>query len=72
MCEVLDEIRALDKTRNYAPLMGLVEELQSMGNKMEGALGDKKDVERMQMKRAKLKKEIKELKKQLPDKGEEE
>jgi predicted nucleic acid-binding Zn-ribbon protein len=57
MCEVLEEIRKLDKVKNYSGLLGLVEEIQSMANRMESALHDQKDV-------VKLKEGLKELKKE--------
>lgn len=60
-CEVLDEMRALHKTRNFASFLGLIEELQIYGNRMESGLNDKKTVTRWSEKRSKLKKEIKEL-----------
>jgi len=70
MCEALEEMRNLDKTKNYSMLLSLVEEIQCMGNRMEAALSDKRDVERMREKRNELKKEIKELKKQKEELGE--
>ena len=44
VCEVLKEMRKLDQTRNYAGLEGLIEETQSMVNRMEAALMDKSDL----------------------------
>lgn len=38
MCEVLEEMRMLYKTRNFSGLLGLIEETQTMGNRMEAAL----------------------------------
>lgn len=61
ICDVLEEMRKCDKTRNYAAVAGLVEEIQSMGNRMEAALEDKKNVETWTEKRAKLKCEINDL-----------
>ena len=61
-CAVLDEIRSLWKTRNFAPLMGLVEELQSMFNRMESALYDKGDLDKARKELSEIKKEIKVLK----------
>ena len=45
MCDVLEEMRMCHKTHNYAPILGLVEEAQSMANRMEGSLYDKADYE---------------------------
>ena len=51
LCEVLTEMRACYKTRNFASLAGLVEEAQSMGNRMEARIDDIKDVERWEAER---------------------
>lgn len=61
MCDVLREMRTLHETRNYAPLLGLIEEAQIMANRMEAALYDNKDTEHAREIVAKLKKEIKQL-----------
>lgn len=63
LCEVLSEMRACHKSRNFASLLGLVEEAQSMGNRMEAKLADKNDIECWTEQRTELHKEIKELKK---------
>ena len=63
LCDVLDAMRGCDKTKNYASLLGLVEEAQDMANRMESALGDKKDIPKMQDEWHKLKNELKELEK---------
>ena len=73
-CNVLDEMREANKTRNYSYLEGLVEELQSMCNRMEAALGDMRQLDNMPEEISKLKKEIKALraeKKELGGKDEE-
>lgn len=64
VCDVLEEMRKAHKTRNYSYLPGLIEELQSLANRMEAALGDKHDVESMTKARQELKAEIKALKKE--------
>ena len=56
LCAVLEEIRKVHETRNYSYLLSLVEEAQTMGNRMEAGLWDKNDYER-------VRKEVKELKK---------
>ena len=43
LCDVLEEMRKCDKTRNYAPMSALIEEVQIMGNRMEAKLADRKD-----------------------------
>ena len=45
LCDVLEEMRKCNKTRNFAPLGGLIEEVQSMANRMEAALYEQKDYE---------------------------
>ena len=66
MCDVLKEMRDCGKTQNYSYLIGLIEEAQSMANRMEAALEDVKDIKRLQDKKSKLRKEVKALKEQLP------
>ena len=65
ICEVLNEMRKCYKTRNFAGLLGMIEEAQTMANRMEAALYDQKDVENALKRKAKLKKEIKDLENQL-------
>jgi hypothetical protein len=43
LCDVLDEMRKCYETRNFSYLLGLIEEAQTMGERMEAALGDRKD-----------------------------
>ena len=69
LCDVLAEMRKANDTRNYSYLLGLVEEAQNLGNRMEAALGDKKDVKRWSEERVTLRKEIKELRKEKKDLG---
>ncbi len=61
VCDVLEEMRNCCKTLNFSPLMGLIEETQTMVNRMEAALADVKDVRAMQDEWHRLKKEIKDL-----------
>lgn len=42
-CDVLEEMRTCDKTKNYACLLSLIEELQIIFNRMESALENKRD-----------------------------
>ena len=64
LCSVLDEMRSCWKTRNFSGMKGLIEEAQSMGNRMEAALDDVKDVKRMREERSELHDELKELRKE--------
>ena len=47
LCAVLDEMRDCVKTTNFSYLPGLIEEAQSLGNRMEAKLYDIKDYERL-------------------------
>lgn len=62
MCDVLEEIRKCATSMNFSYLPGLIEELQSMANRMEAGLGDKKDLLRLSQERSELLKEVKKLK----------
>jgi len=61
LCDVLEEMRKAGKTRNYSYLDGLVEEAQTMANRMEAALWDQGDLKRMREERKELKAEIEKL-----------
>lgn len=69
LCDVLAEMRKANDTRNYSYLLGLIEEAQHLGSRMEAGLGDKKDVQRWTEMRATLRKEIKDLRKEKKDLG---
>lgn len=43
ICDVFDEMRKCNETRNYSYLLGLIEEAQTMVNRMETRLSDKYD-----------------------------
>ena len=60
-CTVIDEMRACYKTRNFSIVMGLLEELQSIGNRMEAKCGDINDANRYLDEVKELKREIKSL-----------
>ena len=55
-------MRACYKTRNFSIVMGLLEELQSIGNRMEAKCGDISDRNNYLDEKKKLKQEIKDLK----------
>ena len=57
LCSVLDEMRECTKTLNFSYLLGLIEEAQTLGNRMEAKLYEIKDFERLHEDIAKLKKE---------------
>jgi polyhydroxyalkanoate synthesis regulator phasin len=58
VCSVLEEMRKCHEVRNYSYLPGLIEEAQTMVNRMEAALWDKKDYTALHDKLSKLKKEV--------------
>ena len=68
LCSVLDEMRECTKTLNFSYLLGLIEEAQSLGNRMEAHLYDIKDFNRL----SKDIKALKKKKKKLEEKVEEE
>lgn len=64
LCDVLEEMRKADKTRNYAYMSSLIEEAQTLGNRMESALSDKRDMREWSELRNDMKHEIKALQKE--------
>ena len=68
LCDVLAEMRDCVKTTNFSYLPGLIEEAQSLGNRMEAHLYDIKDFNRLN----KDIKALKKKKKKLEEKVEEE
>jgi len=65
ICTVLEEMRKCHETRNYAYLPGLIEEAQTLANRMEAKLEDNKDIKSAHERKRELKEDIKELEKQL-------
>ena len=61
MCEALDEMRECIKTLNFSYMSGLIEEVQSMGNRMESGLYRYGSIEDAEALVVSLKKQIKEL-----------
>jgi uncharacterized protein YlxW (UPF0749 family) len=61
LCDVLEAMRKCHETYNFSYLLGLIEEAQNMGNRMEAALHDKSDLEYSRKKEKELQKEIKKL-----------
>ena len=69
LCDVLNEMRKCVKTLNFSYLLGLIEEAQTLGSRMESRLFEIKDYERLhkeikdlEKKKKKLEKEVEELK----------
>lgn len=75
MCDILDDLRKADGTKNYSYLSGLIEEIQWAANRMESAIYDSKDIERYTEARSKARDLDKEIRKahkhlvQLVDEG---
>jgi hypothetical protein len=65
LCEVLEEMRKLNKTRNYASLASLIEEVQSLGNRMEAGLNDIADARSYVSSIKEIKKESRKLREKL-------
>lgn len=62
ICDVLKEMRTCYKTRNFSYLLSLVEEAQSMANRMEAALWDQYELKDLREESKRLKEEVKKLK----------
>ena len=65
VCGVLQEMRSCFNTRNFAGLLGLIEEAQSMANKMESSLQYKKNIAELKEEKSELKKEVRLLEAQV-------
>ena len=68
ICEVLDEMRTCTKTLNFAVIPSLIEEVQTMVNRMEMALSDMKDLETLKDDIHEKKEELKVLEKKIKKK----
>ena len=68
MCEVLEEMRTCTKTLNFAVIPSLIEEVQTMANRMEMALSDMKDLETLKDDIHEKKEELKVLQKEIAKK----
>ncbi len=67
LCSVLDEMRDCGKTLNFSYLLGLIEEAQTLGSRMETKLFEIKDFERLHEDIAKLKKQKKKLEEKIEE-----
>ena len=70
LCDVLNEMRKANSTRNYSYLEGLIEEAQMMGNRMEASLYDKHDLRRAREELKAVRKKIKKLREEAEDDSE--
>ena len=69
ICSVLEEMRSCNETKNYSYLLGLIEEAQSMANKMESKIDLIKDFEEMKDKYKELVERKNDLKKDIKKSG---
>ena len=67
LCAVLDEMRDCVKTTNFSYLPGLIEEAQSLGNRMEAHLYEIKDFNRLHKDIKALKKKKKKLEEKVEE-----
>ena len=67
LCSVLAEMRECTKTLNFSYLLGLIEETQTLANRMEAKLYDIKDFERLRDDIKDLKKKKKKLEEKIEE-----
>jgi uncharacterized protein Yka (UPF0111/DUF47 family) len=65
VCDVLEEMRTSVKTLNFAMIPSLIEELQTMVNRMEMALEDMKDLKGLKDEIVDKKEELETLKDEI-------
>ena len=69
ICTVFEEMRICNETKNYSYLLGLIEEAQSMANKMESKIDSIKNFEDLKDKYKELEERKNDLKKDIKSKG---
>ena len=69
ICGVFEEMRSCNETKNYSYLLGLIEEAQSMANKMESKIDLIKDFEEMKDKYKELVERKNDLKQDIKKSG---
>ena len=69
ICAVFEDMRSCNETKNYSYLLGLIEEAQSMANKMESKIDLINDFEELKDKYKELEEQKNELKKEIKLKG---
>jgi uncharacterized protein Yka (UPF0111/DUF47 family) len=65
VCDVLEEMRTSVKTLNFAMIPSLIEEVQTMANRMEMALEDMKDLKTLKNEIVDKKEELESLKDEI-------
>lgn len=69
ICDVLDEMRTADKTKNYSYMCGLIEETQTLANRMESKLYEHKEHDKLHEQVKELKKIKSKLTKSIKEEG---
>lgn len=64
-CAVVEDMRQCAKNLNFGAVAGLLAELQAIGNRMEAALGDAKDYQKVQEELPALRKEYNKLTREI-------
>lgn len=67
-CSIIEDLKSCFKSRNFSYMLGLLEELQYAGDKMEAALEGKRDIQDWSERRSNLDREIENLEAQIKDK----
>lgn len=67
LCDTLEDMRKCWETRNFSPMIGLIEEAQILASRMESALGDNKDLMKLNEECSKMRKKFKLLEKEIED-----
>ena len=67
LCSVLEEMRDCVKTLNFSYLLGLIEEAQTLANRMESKLYEIKDFERLHTEIKALEKKKKKLEEKVEE-----
>lgn len=67
LCDILQEMRVCCKTLNFSSLLGLVEECQVLGNRMENALEQQRDILQMDEEWTQKKKKLEALEKEIKE-----
>lgn len=66
-CDVLEEMRKCYKTSNFSYLLGLIEEMQSIANRMEAGLTDLSEEKNSHDRKKEAEKEAKKIEKKLQE-----
>ena len=69
LCDVLDDMRTSVKIMNFSYMSSLIEEAQLLGNRMESALAEQKQLKGFHDKIHAAREELRGLKKELKDAG---